>query len=306
MTVPTLSVVVLSWNTKDITLACLSALQRDDVRHLREVVVIDNASKDGSADAIAAVHPWVRLIRNEANRGYAGGHNQGAQLAKGKYLCTLNSDTEVGSGALDQLVDFLERETSYGAVAPMLVNPDGTVQKACMRFPGLATALCFDTWLGKFWPGSRVEHRYYMRDFDHLHSRDIDQPPGAVFVMRRQEYLDVGGLDEQLFLFFNDVDLCRRLWRMGRRIRYLVDARVMHHGGASTKAYGDFVVIWHRNRLAYYRKHYGPWVMPYMRAVVRLRAMQEWFAIGQRYANPVDRRAARAHLAASKREILQR
>lgn len=305
MSAPVLSVVVLSWNTKDITLACLRALQQDQVRHSREVVVIDNGSKDGSADAIAAAHPWVRLIRNAENRGYAGGHNQGAREAKGQFLCTLNSDTEVESGALDSLVDFLMREPSYGAVSPMLVNPDGSVQKACMRFPGLLTALCFDTWIGKFWPGSVVERRYYMRDFDHLHSRDVDQPPGAVFVIRRQEYLDLGGLDENLFLFFNDVDLCRRLWRMRRRIHYLAQARVMHHGGASTKGYGDFVVIWHRNRLAYYRKHYGPLVMPYMRAIVRMRALQEWWVMGQRYRDKRDLANARAHLAASKRAILQ-
>src|SRR4029453_13979604 len=105
------------------------------------------------------------------NRGYAGGHNQGAQLARGEFLCTLNSDTEVQPGALDAMVDFLRANPDYGAVSPMLLNLDGSVQRACMRFPGLTTALCFDTWLGKFWPGSWVEARYYMRDFDHLAGR---------------------------------------------------------------------------------------------------------------------------------------
>jgi GT2 family glycosyltransferase len=304
MTPPALSVVVLSWNTRDITLACLRALAADVPRHPREVLVIDNGSGDGSADAIAAAHPWVRLVRNPDNRGYAGGHNQGAQLARGEFLCTLNSDTEVRPGSLDTLVEFLRREPRYGAVAPMLLNPDGSVQRACMRFPTLLTALCFDTWLGKFWPGSRIEHRYYMRDFDHLTSPDVEQPPGAVFVIRRQEYLDLGGLDQHLFLFFNDVDLCRRLWKMGRRIRYLADARVVHHGGASTKVYGDFVVVWHRNRIAYYRKHYGPWVVPYLRAIVRMRAWQEAWVLRRRHADPRDQQAALADLARCRREIL--
>ncbi len=299
-----LSVVVLSWNTKDITLACLRALRADVVRHAREVIVIDNGSRDGSADAIGPAHPEVQLVRNVDNRGYAGGHNQGAQLARGEFLCTLNSDTEVTPGALDALVDFLRQDGAYGAVSPMLLNLDGSVQRACMRFPGLWTALCYDTWFGKFWPGSWVESRYYMRDFDHQSSRDVDQPPGAVFVIRRREYLDVGGLDEHLFLFFNDVDLCRRLWKMRRKIRYLAEAKVTHHGGASTKGHGDFVVIWHRNRMAYYRKHYGPWVMPFVRAVVRLRAWQESFAVRRQYPGAHDQRAALAELARCRREIL--
>jgi len=304
VTAPKLSVVVLSWNTRDIVLACLAALQRDAPRHAREVIVIDNGSRDGSADAIAAAHPWVRLVRNPTNRGYAAGHNQGAQLASGEYLCTLNSDTEVMPGALDALVDFLIAHPAYAAVSPRLLNRDGSVQRACMRFPGLLTALCYDTWLGKFWPGSWVEDRYYMRDFDHVHSRDVPQPPGAVFVIRRAEYLDLGGLDEHLFLFFNDVDLCRRLWKMRRRIRYLADVAVVHHGGASTRGYGDFIVTWHRNRLAYYRKHYGPWVMPYLRAIVRLRALQERMTLRRRHKNPGDLRNALADLARCRREIL--
>lgn len=304
MAEPVLSVVVLSWKTKPLTLLALDALARDPVRHTREVIVIDNGSDDGSADAIAQAHPWVKLVRNAENRGYAGGHNQGAQLATGRYLCTLNSDTEVRPGALDALVDFLEQNPDYGAASPRLVNPDGTVQRACMRFPGLGTALVFDTWLGRFWPGSWLSSRYHMRDFDHLQSRDVDQPPGACFVLKRAEYLDLGGLDEQLFLFFNDVDFCRRLWRMRRRIRYVAEAEVMHHGGASTKGYGKFVVTWHRNRLAYYRKHYGPLVTPYMRAIVRLRAVQEWVAIKQRNADASRVRAEREYLRSSVREIL--
>lgn len=304
MSTPTLSVVVLSWNTRDITLACLRALQADRPRHAREIIVIDNGSHDGSADAIAAALPSIRLVRNVDNRGYAGGHNQGAQLARGEFLCTLNSDTEVREGALDALVDSLRGDPTLGAVAPKLVNLDGSVQRACMRFPGLLTALCYDTWLGKFWPGSWIDDRYHMRDFDHMHSRDVPQPPGAVFVIRRQEYLDLGGLDEHLFLFYNDVDLCRRLWRMGRRIRYVAEVDVVHHGGASTKGYGDFIVIWHRNRLAYYRKHYGPWVMPYLRMIVRMRALQERMALRRRHTDPSDLRDALAHLARCRREIL--
>jgi hypothetical protein len=303
---PQLSVVVLSWNTQALTLACLRSLRAERPRQAREVIVIDNASQDGSADAIAAQHPEVQLVRNAANVGYAGGHNQGARLARGRYLCTLNSDTEVGAGALDALVEFLDAHPHHGAVSPRLSNLDGSVQAACMRFPGLLTALCFDTFFSRFWPGSWIENRYFMRDFDHLDSRDVDQPPGAVFVVRRDEFLAMGGLDEALFLFFNDVDFCKRLADRGRRIHYLADAVVRHHGGASTKAFKKFVVIWHKNRMAYYRKHYGAWVTPYMRLLVRLRALEEWVEVGRRQPDKVGRRAERADIMASVQEILAR
>jgi GT2 family glycosyltransferase len=301
---PTLSVVVLSWNTKDLTLACLAALAADRPRHSREVIVVDNGSQDGSADAIAAAFPAVVLERNAENRGYSGGNNQGAHRARGRFLCLLNSDTEVRPGALDALVDWLIAQPDYGMAAPRLVHPDGSVQRACMAFPGPLTALCFDTVWGRFPPGRWIADRYHMRGFDHLHSRDVDQPPGACCVIARDEYLLLGGLDEDLWLFFNDVDLCRRLWNGGRRIRYLAEAEVMHHQGASTKGFAKFVVTWHRNRIAYYRKHHGAWVRPFMRMVVRLRALEESWKIGRRSRDAGTRQAERAHLREAVREIL--
>ncbi|MBK8974699.1 MAG: glycosyltransferase family 2 protein [Planctomycetes bacterium] len=302
---PELSVVVLSWNTRELTLACLRALFAEAPRHTREVIVVDNGSEDGSADAIAAAFPQVRLECNADNRGYSGGNNQGAALARGEFLCLLNSDTEVRAGALDALVDWLVEHPEYAMAAPRLVHPDGRVQTACMRFPGLLTAACFDTWLGRFWPGSWIDRRYHMRDFDHLSSRDVDQPPGACCVMLTAEYRDGGGLDERLWLFFNDVDLCRRLWRRGRRIRYVAEAEVMHHVGASTRGFRKFVVMWHRNRLAYYRKHYGPLVLPYLRLVVRMRAYEEWRRAARRNTDPGAIAAERAHLREAVQEILQ-
>jgi GT2 family glycosyltransferase len=122
-------------------------------------------------------------------------------------------------------------------------------------------------------------------------------------VIDRHEYLDGGGLDESLWLFFNDVDICRRLWKRGRRIRYVAEAEVMHHCGASTKSFQDFVVIWHRNRIFYYRKHYGRWIAPWMRFAVRMRAAEEWWRAGRRNADPAARRAERAFLSQAVAQI---
>lgn len=304
MTKPVLSVVVLSWNTKALTLACLAALHAETPRHGREVLVVDNGSHDGSADAIAEQFPQVRLIRNADNRLYSAGNNQGAFAATGEFVCTLNSDTEVRPGALDQLVDFLRANPDYGAVAPMLVDPDGTVQRACQRFPTLLSALCFDSWWGTWWPGSWIQRRYLMLDFDHKQSRDVPQPPGACFCMRRSEYEAMGGLDEELSLYYNDVDLSRRLWRRGRKVRYLATAVVMHHRGASTKSFAKMLVIWHRNRLSYYRKHHGVLGALWLRAVIVLRVAEEWLAIGRRCRGDAPRLAAeRAFLKQAWKEL---
>jgi GT2 family glycosyltransferase len=300
---PELSVVVLSWNTRELLLACLRALFAETPRHAREVIVVDNASGDGSADAVAAAYPQVQLIRNAENRLYAAANNQGARAGGGEFVCLLNSDTEVRPGALDTLVDFLQRNPDYGAVAPKLVNPDGSVQCACQNFPTLASALCFDSFWGTFPPGRWVADRYLMRGFDHLGSRDVAQPPGAVFLMRRQEYLALGGLDEQLSLFFNDVDLCRQLWRRGRRIRYLTDAVVLHHRGGSTRSFTRMLVVWHRNRLRYYQKHYGRWVTAWLWLVIKLRVWEEWIRIGRRQRDKGARKAERAFLAQAYREL---
>ena len=301
---PVLSVVVLSWNTQALTLACLKALYDERPKHAREVIVVDNGSEDGSADAIAQQFPQVRLLRNPDNRLYAEGNNQGVAMALGEYVVTLNSDTEVRPGALDTLLDYLQAHPEYGAVAPRLSDPDGTVQHACQRFPTLWTALCFDSWFGSFWPGKRLVDRYMMRDFDHLQSCDVDQPPGACCMLRTKEWRELGGFDEQLALFYNDVDLCLRLANKQRKIRYLADAEVMHHRGASTRNFSKMLVIWHKNRLAYYRKHYGSIGALWVRLCVRLRIWEEWWCIGRRNKHdPGRKRAERDHLRASQREL---
>lgn len=261
MDTPDLSIVILSWNTRELTSACLDALLRDgerpDCLTTREIIVVDNASEDGSADHIAQNYPDVVLLRNAENRLYAEGNNQGARVATGRWLCTLNSDTEVQPGALDTLVQWLQAHPEYAVASPRLVYPDGRVQHACRRFPTPMALVAESSRFGTRWPLRTALTS--LGDFDHEHSRDVDQPPGAVMVVAREEYLSFGGLDPDLALFFNDVDLCLRLWKAGRRIRYVAEAVVIHHEGASTRKHlnPDLTLLWARNRATFYRKHFG-------------------------------------------------
>ena len=302
---PKLSIVTLSWNTQDLLRACLASLRTLDDEVAREVIVVDNASSDGSADMVAHEFPEVRLIRNAQNEGYARGNNIGMQESRGEYVLLLNSDTEVQQGTLDRLCWFLDENGNYGAVGGGLRNGDGTTQAACMRFPTRLTALFFDMELDRRWPENPVIHAYYMRDYDHETSRDVDQPPGACLCLRRSLLERIGLFDETLWLFFNDVDLCKRVWEAGARIRYLVEAPVIHHVGSSTAKFGRRIIEWQRNRRYYYRKHFGLLGGIYIDLMVRWRRLEERRKIKQSGAERAAIRRALGELDEMFREIME-
>jgi len=272
---PSLSIVVLSWNTRELLSACLASLDRARDAERWQVIVVDNDSADHSADMVADQFPWAELVRNPVNDGYAIGNNIGADRATGEYLLLLNSDTEVEPGALDALVAWLEERPGHGVCAPRLVHPDGEVQLSCKRFPTLGTALFFDTVFDKWFPKNHSMPRYFMRDFDHLSTRDVDQPPGAALLIRRALWEQLSGFDPELWLFFNDVDLCRRVKAAGHKVGYVADVTVLHHEGKSTSQFPDFGTIWHKNRLAYYRKTFGLVGSLLARLMTAVRGLQE-------------------------------
>jgi len=289
---PTLSIVVLSWNTKGLLRACLNSLKaiRDQGELDFELIVVDNDSADGSADMVAARFPWLTLIRNDKNDGYAIGNNIGASHATGRHLLLLNSDTAVGPGVLTFLVDFLEQHPEHGACAPRLVCEDGTIQLSCKTFPDLWTAFYFDTWFDELFPKNRTIPKYFMADFDHTTSRDVDQPPGAAFLIRRDLWEQMGGFDPELWLFFNDVDLCRRLHRAGWKVAYIAEVAILHHEGKSTSQFPGFGGIWHKNRHAYYRKHYGWRGSVLAKVMTGVRGWQESRRLAREQAPPEAKR----------------
>lgn len=254
---PRVSVVVLSWNTRELLAACLNSLRAEGRDVPLEVIVVDNASRDGSADLVAREFPEVVLQRNERNEGYAIGNNQGAARARAELLFLLNSDTEVRPGAIGTLARFLDSHPGHGACAPRLERADGTPQPSCKTFPTLMTAVFYDTVFDRWFPNNATLPRYEMRDFDHTTSRDVDQPPAAALLVRRALWERLGGFDPALWLFYNDVDFCRRLAADGHKIAYVAEARVLHHEGQSTAQFPEFGAIWHKNRLSYYRKTFG-------------------------------------------------
>ena len=277
-----LSVVVLSWNTRDLLVRCLETAEAEADRCASvglgvRLVVVDNSSEDGSADVVAERFPDIHLIVNDANRGYAPANNQGVAVhPQSEFVMTLNSDTEVRPGAFEILAGFLRDNPSYGACGPRLLWPDGTTQPACMRFPRLATLFAYDTPLERLWPDNPWMRDYFCRDFDHEHDADVDQPPGACLCLRREALPDpCVAFDEQFWLYYNDVDLCRRLAKSGWKIRCLADAQVVHHKGASTASFPAMARELYMGRIRYYAKHYGPPGRLLARAAARWRAGEE-------------------------------
>ena len=253
------SVVVLSWNTAELTLACLRSVCEVFAAEAidGELVVVENGSDDGSAERIAAEFPEATLLCNEENRGYASGVNQGVTASRGEWVLLLGSDATLSEGALTRLLGFMESSSGYGACAPRLIAADGETQRACASFPLPRTALWFGTPMQSWFPRSRELERYFMRSFAHDVDADVEQPPATCFLIKRELWDSMGGMDEMLWLFFNDVDLCKRLSERGLKVRFLAEASAQHVGGASTSIYSAFVERWHIDRLRYLRKHHG-------------------------------------------------
>ena len=254
-----LSVVVPTWNVKAELLAALDALAREVERVAFgvETIVVDDGSTDGSAAAVRAAFPSVRLFVNDENRGFAPAVNRGLAAATGELVLLLNADCELEVGTLAALVAFLDDHPNYAAAAPELCDPDGAPQASCMRFPKLWTPLFHGGPLERVWPRSPELRRYFATGLPSGVDVDVEQPPAACLAVRRAALDELGGLAEDLCVFFNDVDLCRRLAERGGRIRRLGGARARHAVGRSTAQLPDFAGRWHTDRYRYHRRHFG-------------------------------------------------
>lgn len=218
--------------------------------------MVDNASADGSAALVRAQFPHVQVIANTENRGFAAACNQGLQAASGNFLCLLNPDTQLFPGALDALASFLESNQKVGVVGPTLLHTDGTYQHAAFRFPTLPMALLDFFPLNHRLLNSRLNGRYPFTLYEHPFA--MDHPLGACMLVRREACTDVGLLDEQFFMYCEEIDWCRRIKQAGWAIMHAPGARVVHHGGQSTQQRaGRMFVELHRSRFRLFAKHYS-------------------------------------------------
>ena len=263
------SVIIVTFNSADSIEPCLRALREQDGW---ERIVVDNASRDQSLDRARATDPDARLIPNCENLGFAAAANRGAQLAAGDLLLFLNPDAVARPGALHALAGALQPQ-GVGAVGGLLLRDDGQPDRgfAVRRFPTTPSMAAEILLLNRLWPRNPWNRRYRCLDLDYTQPQDVDQPAGACLAVRRDAWASVGGFDEKFFpVWFEDVDLCRRLRAQNWRIHYCPQAEFTHSGGHSVNQVPlfDRQLFWYRNLLRYFRKHKSPVAVATLRACI--------------------------------------
>ncbi len=250
------SIVIVTFNSKAHLAACFESLRQYTQAVSYEIIAVDNASLDGTADVIKRDYPWVRLLRRRTNGGLSAAVNDGVAASEGRYVLALNPDTRVEEDSVSALAAYLQEHADAGIVAPKLLNDDGTLQLSCRAFPGYATAF-FNRYslLTRLFPNNRYSRSYLMDDFNHDETRDVDWASGAALMFARTTFDEAGGWDAGFFMFSEDVDFCRRVHDLGRRVVYLPGARVYHSIGVSRRAPARIVVARHRSMWRYYQKH---------------------------------------------------
>jgi GT2 family glycosyltransferase len=286
-------VVVVSWNVRELLRRCLASLSASPVP--QRVVVVDNASADGSVDMVRAEFPAVTLLAAARNLGFTQGNNAGLRALgvlppdtpaadrdpdvaatppdaaadppssrppdpplPPPCILLLNPDAELLPGALEALTGYLAGRPSVGAVGPLLLNPDGSVQSSRRRFPTLATALVEGTPIGWHWPGNRWARAFRLDDVPPDRAGPVGWVTGAAMLLRTPALAAVGGFDEGFFMYSEEVDLCRRLRSLGWEVHFEPAARVLHHEGQSSgQVPGQRHRAFQRSRVRYFRKHHG-------------------------------------------------
>lgn len=250
--------IVVSWNTRDLLVRCLESVLSTAPPHLStEIVVVDNASEDGTAEMIQDRFPQVRLLRNGTNRGFAAASNQGLEAARGQLLFLLNPDTELREGALDRLTEAV-RPPEAGLVGPRLLFPDGRLQHSAFRFPDLWQVFLDLFPLHPRLLESGLNGRYPRRLYEGGEPFRIDHPLGAAMMTDRSVVEAVGALDQGFFMYCEEIDWSLRIRRAGYQVLCHPGAEVVHHlAQATAQSPGEMFVALHRSRFRLYRKHYS-------------------------------------------------
>lgn len=316
-----LSIIIVSWNVRDLLSACLTSLREapgiswvgaapvtpkpaptGEARDTRgragvapeaaqaiqaEAIVVDNASSDGTAALVAETFPWVRLVANADNRGFTGGNNQGLVLSRGRHVFFLNPDTEVLGDALTRLLSYIDGHPAVGAVGPELRYGDGTPQGSRRRFPTLAMALCESTPLAWHWPQERNPwaQRYHLEDRPTgREPESVDWLVGAALLVRRVAIDQVGGFDEDYFMYSEELDWCRRAAAQGWQIVYLPGACVIHHEGkSSAQVPAARHIRFQTSKVRYFRKFYGLAPAAILQALLLAMFAGEWLLEGAKW-----------------------
>jgi GT2 family glycosyltransferase len=228
------SVIIVSWNTRDILRDCLESVYARTREVSFEVIVIDNASADETPAMVKRDFPRVRLIENTENRGFAAANNQGMKAAAGRYVLLLNSDTIALDGAIDKMVAFADQRPEAAVIGCRVLNRDGTLQPTCFMYPSVLNMFLFATCLNKLFPGSRFFGREQMTWWKRDDVREVDVVTGCFMLVRRTAIDHVGLMDEDFFMYGEETDWCYRFRQAGWKVMFAPHGEIIHFGGASS------------------------------------------------------------------------
>lgn len=252
------SVIIVNMNTRGLLKECLQSVVQSSVP--KEVIVVDNASTDGSVQMVRTEFPSVQLICNRTNERFAKPNNDGMKIAKGRYLFLLNSDASLKSMALENLVSYMDAHPTVGMCGPQLLNPDGSIQPSCRGMVSLWSHLCDMLLLDRLLPHSRVFAGSEMTFFDHTTEQEVDHVMAAAVLVRAEIAKTVGMFDERFSIYYNDLDWSYRIGKAGWKIVFYPGAQVVHHGGKTALPFIKNHVIFreqYENILYFHKKHYG-------------------------------------------------
>lgn len=261
--------VIVGWNARRYLELCLESLAAAPPDRSMEVLVVDNASTDGTAELIETKFPWVKLIKSKENLGFSRGNNLAIRQCLGRYIALVNPDVIVLPGCLDALADFMDQHPKVGDVGPRVLNPDMTLQSSCRRFPTLWNNFCSAAGLSTLFANMRAFAGEHMFFFLHDRTMSVDVIVGCFSMIRREAFDAVGLLDENLFMYGDDVDWCRRCWNAGWEVSFYPGARAIHDRGKITAPYPvRFALAQQRSVLYYWSKHHGFWGVLGIRSIM--------------------------------------
>ncbi|GIL15174.1 MAG: glycosyl transferase [Chloroflexota bacterium] len=281
-----ISFIIVAWNVRELLKRAAQAIVADAAAWQSEIIVVDNASRDGTVAMLRAEFPQMRVIANAENVGFTRGNNQALRIAQGRYLFFINPDTEIQRGATRALLAFMDaaENARVGIVGPQLYYADGSLQSSRRRFPKFSTALLESTKLEQWFPNNRLIADYRLQNTDNARTQEVDWVVGAALLARRAVYEQIGGFDERFFMYSEELDWCKRAKENGWRVVYVPNARVLHHeaqSSAQVRAQRD--IYFHSSKARYFKKHHGALQGELLRYFLLSMFAYQWLEEGAKY-----------------------
>ena len=265
------SIVIVAWNVRELLQKCLQSVFEQTKGIEFEVIYVDNGSKDGSVEMVRKEFPLARIIENQDNKGFIRANNQAIEVATGRYVLLLNSDTVVLDNAIAKTVRFADEHPQAGVVGCRVLNPDGTLQQSCFRFYSTLNMLLDLSWLSRAFPNNGFFGRKIYGGWDYNSVREVDVVVGCFSLVRMEAIKKVGLMDERFFVYGDDIDWCRRFVEAGWKVMFAPVGQIIHYGGQTTKKEADrFALQFHGAVLINVKTHCSKLTFTLCRILARL------------------------------------